>query len=89
MPKVRATDIAQYLRTNHSMTVIRLFADMIGIDGRKVAWPATPGIKLGVGRKKWRRTAHTAIDAASSVIPELTCECALGALLSRHVVRFG
>jgi hypothetical protein len=51
MTQMAVADIAQYFSAQHAVRAVGFFADVIAVDGDKIAWPAAAGVKLGVRRE--------------------------------------
>lgn len=89
MPEVRVTGLTKHFRANHAVSAVSVFDNSSGINGFKVTWPSTTGVKLCVRRKESRAATDTVIDTGGPVIPELAREGAFSAFLAGNVVCFG
>lgn len=89
MAQVRITGPTAYLSANHAQRTVCVFDNEPWVDGFKVAWPPTTGVKLCVGRKKGCFAANAAVNTSGPVIPELTRKGTLGAILAGNIVCFG
>lgn len=89
MPKMGIADVTQHLGTDHTAAGVRLFSDMIRVEGYEIAWPAAAGIEFGVGGKQGCLTAGTVIDASFRSVPVAAGIGAFSALLAHDLILLG
>jgi hypothetical protein len=84
--KMRATICTLDLCPSHEEeTTIRLLLYSIFLDGFPEAWPAGPGIELGVGVEERVPADHALIDALFVTLPIFSCERSLGSFVYADV----
>lgn len=89
MTEVCITGFTEHFRANHAVSAVCVFDNQCWINRFKVAWPSASRIKFRVGCKQGSAATDTVVNACGFVIPELTREGALSALLAGYVVCFG
>ena len=89
MTQVTVADIAQDFSAQHAVGTVGFFANVIAVDGHKIARPAATRIKPGVRGEERGATAYTAVNAMFVVIPIAPGKRPFSAFLASDVIFFG
>ena len=89
MTQVGVAHSAGDFGTDHAVRSIGFLDNQFRIDWRKIAGPATPCVKFGVGSEKGGAATNASIDSRVGFVPISTREGAFRAFFARNIVFFG
>ena len=89
MTQVAATPSAEHFGPHHTETGIGLCAHVVAGDRLVKTRPATPGFEFGCRREQSTGATRAVIHAGLLIVPVLTGEGSLCAVLPKHPVLFG
>jgi hypothetical protein len=87
--QMAAAGCAQHLGASHQERAVGLGVDRTGCEGLIEAWPAGPGVELGLGAEERGPAPGASVGPGRVLAPVAAAEGRLGALLAQDAVLLG